>query len=143
MGVVMTQEDKDLLLRDLCTRLPYNVKGCFVDECGAIPNDPYLRNISLTYTMLVAADGRDGRVLRGEVKPYLVPLSSMTEGQVEELYRCSGVMLRRSECISLDFHVFEFTDLDNALKYLDQNHFDYRGLIPKGLAIDATGLGVY
>lgn len=143
MGMVMTQEDKDLLLRDLCTRIPYNVKGCFVDECGAIPNDPYLRNISLTYISLVAVDGRDGRVLRGEIKPYLFPLSSMTEAQVEELYRCSGVMLRHSECISLDFHVFEFTDLDNALKYLDQNHFDYRGLIPKGLAIDATGLGIY
>lgn len=143
MGMVMTQEDKDLLLRDLCARIPYNVKGCLVDECGTIPNDPYLRNISLTYISLVAVDGRDGRVLRGEIKPYLLPLSSMTEVQVEELYRCSGVMLRRSGCISLELHVFEFTALVNALKYLDQNHFDYRGLIPKGLAIDATGLGIY
>lgn len=139
----MTQEDKDLLLRDLCARIPYNVKGCFVDECGAITNDRYLRKISLTYTMLVAVDGRDGRVLCGEIKPYLIPLSSMTEEQVDELYRCSGAMLKRSGCISLDFHVFEFVGLDNALKYLDRNHFDYRGLIPKGLALDATGLGIY
>ena len=54
----MIQEEKELLLKDLCARIPYNVKGCFVDECGAIPNDPYLRNISLTYTSLVAVGSR-------------------------------------------------------------------------------------
>lgn len=134
----MTQEDKDLLLCDLCARLPYGVKVQIKNEIVVLDSicddDGYHFNF--------IGEDREGANIE-QVRPYLVPLSSMTEEQVEELYRCSGVMLRRSECISLDFHVFEFTDLDNALKYLDRNHFDYRGLIPKCLALDATGLGIY
>lgn len=135
----MTQEDKDLLLRDLCARIPYNVKGCFVDECGAIPNDPYLRNISLTFTSLVAVDGRDGRVLRGEIKPYLLPLSSMTEEQGKELEEVDPEFYSLV-CGNGDIHV----SMDvRGYDWLNKNRFDYRGLIPKGLAIDATGLGIY
>lgn len=141
--MVMTRKDKELLLRDLCCRLPYNVKGCFIDECGAIPNDPYSRNISLTYTMLVAVDGRDGRVLRGEIKPYLLPLSSMTEAQKEEFegfvtyhpYVEGGwVMVKVDDGIYIPCELVD---------WCLENHFDYRGLISKGLAIDATGLGIY
>ena len=149
----MTQEDKDLLLRDLCTRLPYNVKGCFVDECGAILNDPYLRNISLTYTMLVAVDGRDGRVLRGEVKPYLVPLSSMTEEQKKEISKrynyynpyqlCVLITNHRQGCWDNDDNSCDLRDYLWLEDWFNKNHFDYRGLIPKGLALDATGLDIY
>lgn len=134
----MTQEDKDLLLCDLCARLPYGVKVQIKNEIVVLDSicddDGYHFNF--------IGDNREG-VNVENVKPFLFPLSSMTEEQVDELYRCSGAMLKRSECISLDFHVFEFAGLDNALKYLDRNHFDYRGLIPKGLALDATGLGIY
>ena len=143
MGMVMTQEDKDLLLRDLCARIPYNVKGCLVDECGAIPNDPYLRNISLTFISLVAVDGRDGRVLRGEVKPYLLPLSSMTEEQKNDCpINETNLNIIKS---NIGYGIIE---MPWRLSYLfvdwcNKNHFDYRGLIPMGLALDATGLNIY
>ena len=139
----MIQEEKELLLKDLCARIPYNVKGCFVDECGAIPNDPYLRNISLTYTSLVAVDGRDGFVLRGEIKPYLLPLSSMTEDQKNEYYSIVNY-ISSDDTENWKEGEFIYVDQFSRLIHLyHRNHLDYRGLIPKGLAIDATGLNIY
>ena len=139
----MIQEEKELLLKDLCARIPYNVKGCFVDECGAIPNDPYLRNISLTYTSLVTVNGRDGFVLRGEIKPYLLPLSSMTEDQKNEYYSIVNYI---SSDDTENWKEGEFIYIDQfscLIHFYHINHLDYRGLIPKGLAIDATGLNIY
>lgn len=139
----MTQEDKDLLLRDLCARIPYNVKGCFVDECGAIPNDPYLRNISLTFISLVAVDGRDGRVLCGEIKPYLIPLSSMTEEQKNDCPIGETTLNIIKSNIGHGIIEIPWRLSYIFIEWCNKNHFDYRGLIPKGLALDATGLGIY
>ena len=118
----MTQEEKELLLKDLCARLPYGVKGNFLNSDGSLSNDPLLRKVSITYSCLVTVDGNEGMVLNGDIKPYLFPLSSMTEEQKLEYKRTCTLA---------------------SLDWLNKNHFDYRGLIPMGLAIDATGKNIY
>lgn len=119
----MTQEDKELLLKDICGRLPYGVKvEIYKDE------SPY---------KLKGYDGKDFLSDSGwdylieQCKPYLFPLSSMTEKQEEEYNSLN--------CWELGC----FPHTEDALDYLIANHFDYRGLIEKGLAIDATGKNIY
>ena len=74
-------------------------------------------------------------MLADNVKPYLFPLSSMTEEQKKEM--CSFDPFQIEKTKTLGQWAFHLVDFYN--KY----HFDYRGLIEKGLAIDATGLGIY
>ena len=127
----MTQEEKDLLLKDLCARLPYGVccnigldyplqlQSLFVDKLDGILLDFY-------------EDGKDYQVYLSEVKPYLFPLSSMTKGQKYEYqYITERWMYDPAYSIS------------DSTDWLNKNHFDYRDLIKKGLAIDATGLNIY
>ena len=119
--------DKELLLKDICARLPYGVKiqvpyedgsGYFDETVWEVNNDgPFHVN--------------DWGIEYEYVKPYLFPLSSMTEEQEKEYN---------------DLNCYElgcFPHTEDALDYLIKNHFDFRCLIPKGLAIDATGLNIY
>ena len=120
----MTQEEKDLLLKDLCARLPYGVK--FQSE-----------NIE---TVLFVDTSDDEVWINGtyidDFKPYLFPLSSMTEEQIEELESLMEVTTvpRFGEVLSPTPEYYD---------WLNKNHFDYRGLIGKGLATDATNLNIY
>ena len=127
----MKQEDRQILLKDLSSRLPYGVfcnigldyplqlQSLFVDKLDGILLDFY-------------KDGKDYQVYLGEVKPYLFPLSSMTKGQKYEYqYITERWMYDPAYSIS------------DSTDWLNKNHFDYRGLIEKGLAIDATGLNIY
>ena len=124
----MTQEEKkDLLLRDLCARLPYGVKV----KLGDNPNI-----FDLEYRIKFAVMYGDSDKLEDildiiNIKPYLFPLSSMTEEQEKEYNNLN--------CYELGC----FPHTEEALDYLIKNHFDYRYLIEKGLAIDATGLNIY
>ena len=132
----MTQEDKELLWKDLCARLPYEVKVKFydhwVDEYEIIP---------LTAKLL------SDTVYIGDIKPYLFPLSSMTEEQQEEfdrIYADDMQVVAYNLKNRLDGKPYE-TNLGHYrhIDWLNKNHFDYRGLIPKGLALDATGKNIY
>ena len=118
----MTQEDKELLLKDLCARLPYEVKVKFydhwVDEYEIIP---------LTAKLL------SDTVYIGDIKPYLFPLSSMTEEQSKIYHELIRGMFGTSALIN-------FEALED---FFNKNHIDYRGLIPMGLALDATELNIY
>ena len=125
----MNQEDKELLLKDLCARLPYSVK---VNE--AIHGDFTL--IGLTNERVFTTceiEGCHNDFPIENIKPYLFPMSSMTEEEQRMLdSMCNGVeMMSRLSGLKM---------FDKAFDWLDKNGFDYRGLIPKGLAIDATGL---
>lgn len=71
------------------------------------------------------------QVYLSEVKPYLFPMSSMTDEQEEEYNNLN--------CYELGC----FPHTEEALDYLIRNHFDYRDLIPMRLAINATGLNIY
>ena len=132
----MTQENKDLLLRDLCARLLYNVI-CQVEfkEDGKYNSKDML--LSGIFTDEAYFTTKGGSVYSNEYKPYLFPLSSMTEEQYDELYIDSRV-----KNDSIDILDALANDMD-TIDWLNKNHFDYRGLIEKGLAIDATGLGIY
>ena len=138
MGVVMTQEDKDLLLRDLCARLPYGVK-CKVIKRHIDGEMLFIRSGSGALGLTV--DNIKELVTNNqyEVKPYLVPLSSMTEEQGKELEEVDPEFYSLI-CRNGDIHVSMNV---RGYDWLNKNHFDYRGFIPKGLAIDATGLNIY
>ena len=123
----MTQEDKELLLKDICARLPYGVK--FLRESWNFESDQELSVIESLED--IDKDGyiNNTKVYKVEdIKPYLFPLSSMTEEQEKEW----------SYTLSSDYNITYDT-----VDWLNSHHFDYRGLITMGLAIDATELNIY
>ena len=128
----MTQEDKKLLLKDLCARLPYGVK-CIVTksriEEGQKGDMGKLVCICLEGVNCISDIPFFSEF--GNFKPYLFPLSSMTEEQEKEYNNLN--------CYELGC----FPHTEEALDYLIKNYFDYRGLIEEGLALDATGLNIY
>ena len=131
------------LIKDLCSRLPYGVKVLvdnkhWIDFDGRTPSKLTFDN---SYRLLYV--GTD----LGYVKPYLFPLSSMTEEQQEEfdrIYADDMQVVANNLKNRLDGKPYE-TNLGHYrhIDWLNANHFDYRGLIEKGLAIDATRLNVY
>ena len=131
----MTQEDKELLLRDLCARLPYGIYGNYLNSDGSLSDDKLLRRVKIGYHDLICADGRDGMVLDGFLKPYLFPLSSMTEEQSMEFALLQVNTHKEGWLFACD--------CCNMIHWLNKNHFDYNNLIEKGLAIDCTNLNIY
>lgn len=113
----MTQEDKELLLKDLCARLPYHPKGHVVNACNGAECDEWLT--CATFTMFTN--------VTNNCRLYLRPMSSMTEEEKKEL---NNVL--EFQYYSDDSCMCESTD------WLNSHHFDYRGLIEKGLAIAVT-----
>ncbi len=132
----MTQEEKQLLLKDLCGRLPYKIcarqyYSAFEDDFlieGIIGEEIYAAynlRISMTYPV-------------EKIKPYLRPMSSMTEDEKE--------YIKNRWCYS-DWDIAgpsslwrEKIDVEDAvwiIDYFNKHHFDYRGLILKGLALKA------
>ena len=135
----MTQNDKELLLKDLCGRLPYGIK-CYIPESNEVKTLGGIHEDGENTLFDFLGDSR--KIVYGtqlyisEFKPYLFPMSSMTEEQEME-YDATFATI-----------VYEDGKRDSAMTYksfdwLNKNHFDYRGLINKGLGIDATGLNIY
>ena len=141
----MTTEEKDLLLKDLCARLPYDVKvnneiqGDFY-VYGICENLVFVRNEVCHIDFSVE-----------NIKPYLFPLSSMTEEQWRELFKIAGYEEREEDCgRHTEIYYYDIVGHENtlhpnynAIDWFNAHHFDYRGLIPMGLANDATGLNIY
>lgn len=130
----MKQEDRKLLLADLCARLPYKVKGFW------IPN--HTEVISPKERELTPNDLHNCEI--GKFKPYLRPMSSMTEDEkkeVEEITRDSFHVTDEGDIVSNDWRdgsVFtSHYDSMIIVDWLNAHHFDYRGLIEKGLALEA------
>ena len=121
----MAEKDKEILIRDLCARLPYRVKV----KVKYYDDNWRLLAIYTNDTIYVTRDiGYPIETYFEDCKPYLFPLSSMTEEQKKEwLYTLSS-----------DYHITYDT-----VDWCNKNHFDYRGLIEKSLALDATGLNIY
>lgn len=133
----MTKEDKELLLKDLCARLAYNtivqIKNSGIWNLKGIEQD---KIDEIGYEVIVW-HGKNYPSSKTSFpisicKPYLFPLSSMTEEQKKEW---QSLMIQDSYGIL--YYTMESYD------YLNKKHFDYRGLIEKGIAIDATGLNIY
>ena len=138
----MTQEDKELLLKDLCARLPYGVKVAFFNEDLTYHSEPKtLIQIecinNLNYSRLEDEDGNS--TIIEFVKPYLFPISSMTEEQKKELEDTLIKMNLKALSDELNTEDIAAYEID----FYNKNHFDYRELILKGLVLDATGLNIY
>lgn len=137
----MTQEEKQLLLKDLCARLPYGVKVNFRSNIEVLCEVHIYQSVQT----MVGERGILYDVDMPNVKPYLRPMSSMTEEERDE-YR---------KALDKDFTILEdslnspisykYADgtvvrdrvLFNEVDWLNKHHFDYRGLIEKCLAIEA------
>ena len=136
----MTQEDKELLLKDLCARLPYGVK---VDSVFINPDTKEHKSCGIEVfnatSILMIRDGL------GEFTPYLFPISSMTEEQLKDVKASlHQELIDIYENGSEERKVPEYPQTWYYVQdWYNAHHFDYRGLIEKGLAINATGLNIY
>ena len=129
----MTQENKELLLKDLCARLPYDVIVDYGYNAFDVRKGNYVKHGSkrILYCDLLDVFISPRQNEKGEyIKPYLRPMSSMTE---EEKLMYERLMIG----IDNISYMLDVTD------WLNSHHFDYRGLIEKGLAIDAINLNIY
>lgn len=122
----MTTEEKDLLRKDLCARLPYGVIVSVTD--GTIKYEAYIESVSYKYIQVSPVSGSVFTPYTfykiSEIKPYLRPMSSMTEEE------------------KIDYQAFfNYDGVEYPEEYIDwlnAHHFDYRGLIEKGLALKAS-----
>ena len=140
----MTQEDKELLLKDLCARMPYGVKCygyCFKIDGNHCECYGTLDSIKLgawfpfhLSNRMSINNGATYEETFSEVKPYLFPLSSMTAEQKREFAH----LLTYTSNIDM----IQITG-ESTYDWLNKNMFDWRGLIPKGSALDATGKNIY
>lgn len=144
----MTQNEKDLLLQDICSRLPYGVVVATTDNDGTIPNfwslDMYNRlteDVRLTNCEVDA----DSLTDFCDVRPYLFPLSSMTEEHKRELSNICKCLISFTDW-EICFPNYEDNNIGNwqkVVSWMYKNHYDINGLIPSGLANDATGKNIY
>ena len=136
----MTQEEKQLLLKDLCTRLPYNV----IINCTEEDDEKTNFNCFLASDMIKDIKSERAYWI---IKPYLRSMSSMTEEEFGKLKEYSGLKYEQLDLASfqndtykcLDFYLSEVPSYVVILVFdwLNSHHFDYRGLIEMGLAIEA------
>ena len=138
----MTEEQRQLLIKDLCGRLPYGVNILHVKDgiIGVLSTiNIYVEGREQKLKCSTPFFGEDNVPIE-EFKPYLYPLSSMTEEQRSMLedWDMNGPMLD----ISGERQVYIATN-SRIIDWLNKHYFDYRGLIEQGLAIDATGVVMY
>ena len=141
----MTEEDKELLLRDLCGRQMYNVKCQVFNDANPYTLSGVLHNKPHSQLYFEELDWKeyDGFVNVEYCKPHLFPLSSMTEEQKKTYnFWKHEIPVCRYEYGDVVEEI-ELFDSPESFEYLIENHYDYRGLIEKGLAIDATNKNIY
>lgn len=144
----MIENNKNLLLKDLSSRLPYGVK---VYDIKSSINSSFmnLNHVNGVGEVFISYKLECRTALIEDVKPYLFPLSSMTEEQWDNAPRVNLTNFTfesfKCGCFTLASYTCEnnLHDLLEVINWLYANHFDVNGLIPLGLAIDATGLNIY
>ena len=137
----MTQEDKLLLIKDLSARLPYAVTVEHTSGFRGTLHDITIHHMyddnDNVYDAICYTDffGDEDSIYIEYFKPYLFPLSSMTDEQKKEMSSFDPFQTEGTKTLGQwAFHLVDF---------YNKHHFDYRGLIEKGLAIDATGKNIY
>ena len=140
----MTKENKILLIKDLCARLPYGVQVQDT-RCGIsgklhdmLVFPLYKGNDVYDY---IAATNFYTDCYSDDIelfKPYLFPLSSMTEEQKKEFNSYFASVPYYGDNIHIPYYSIEL-----LIDFYNKHHLDWRGLIEKGLAIDATGKNIY
>lgn len=126
----MTQIEKELLMNDLSCRIPY----------GVIVNVNGISNVKLTsvswYGEVGVDDGSTYLYPISEIKPYLFPMSSMTDEDKEEYCQLQQRVIYNSKGPVNE-------DVTKYINWCYKKHLDINNLIPIGLAIDATDLNLY
>ena len=149
----MTQEEKELLMKDLCARLPYGVKlkknygdNAIVELCG-VDVDRNTVNICDYRGKSITSCEIDNPLFIAMVKsrylPYLFPMSSMTEEQKQEYTYIVNYISPDDTDNWKEGEFIYVEQLTQLMHFYHINHLDYMGLIPMGLANDATGLNIY
>ena len=125
----MTQKDKELLLKDICTRLPYMPKIRIIYQQQGVKGTEE-GNVSCDFIEKIVNDLRNGVIT--DMQIYLRPMSNMTEEEKNDYLNTfkKSIIGKDEE----DGRVWTVDSID----YLNANHFDYRSLIEKGLAIEVT-----
>lgn len=140
----MTQDDKKILFKTLCALLPYKAKVHVEHDVFYDEREPYDTELNLSVLY--------NRCAGMEIKPYLRPLSSMTDEEKEE---CASIF--NTSLFFFQFKVNEYGDIESTkeandylyydcelmskwIDWLNEHHFDYRGLIEKGLAIEIKNM---
>ena len=143
----MTQEDKELLLKDLCARLPYDVKihYHYSNSLGKVLDEDRELDFSDVETLKYNIENQQNDWCDIFWKPYLRPLNSITEEEKKELSRKYNWWIA-NDIIQIRYHSDGYWDDEtdcpteeyfNLLNWLNKHHFDYRGLIDSGLALVA------
>jgi len=150
----MTQKDKELLLKDLCMRLPYGVICEFKrSTLNVLYNNIYDNTLTINNIEYVVKDD-------SVVRPYLRPMPSMTESEASDMFNViypkhklinveiekDRVRFSNKDEYSKYYHITLFFNQIYSLEqldYLNEHHFDHRHLIEKNLALDCTGLHIY
>ena len=152
----MTQEEKEILFKDLCARLPYHTRVKVWLKDGTTEEGTL--DLEHNYGDVLRDAFYYNKIVK--IKPYLRSMSSMTEEEAKEL----SILCDITDVLSIkitdeyiDFEVDDgfssietkiiwFNDIISSIEifdWLNKNHFDYRGLIDKSLALDATELNIY
>jgi len=147
---VMEENLKQLLLKDLCMRLPYGVKILhegwnyeWDDELSTVERVVGIDDKFIYTKVINTHNGKEYRDDKHTIslfddKIFLRPMSSMTEEERKEYYSTQSEYTHRIYPDSADFSEHtEYSWTAKTIDWLNANHFDYRGLIPKGLAIEA------
>ena len=136
----MTKEDKKLLLKDLSARLSYGVM-CQVDDGAAGLNDGKLIEIDISKELVRFDVDYYWDAYIDDVKPYLRPMSSMTDEELIEFLEIRGKNINSEELRTFregETAIVSILPLySKHIDWLNAHHFDYRGLIEKGLALEA------
>lgn len=128
----MTQTEKELLLRDLCARLPYHVKCKIWLKDGT--TEEGLLDLQHNYGNVLQDAFYYNKIK--DIKPYLRPMSSMTEEEKEEYCQLQQRVIYNSKGVVNE-------DVTKYINWCYKKHLDINNLIPMELAIDATGLNIY
>ena len=147
----MKEQEKKIMMIDLCARLPYGVKGKVETTDGngkEIKDDGVINSVFINEHggVYICIEGAEYEL--EDVKPYLRPLSSMTEE--EKKYLENNFRFYFDECSDgitngIYYAIFNRTiyqminedDISDIIDWLNAHHFDYRGLIENGLALPA------
>ena len=140
----MNQEDKQLLSKDLKARLSYGVKCTTKSSWNGIYTIEGYKDNRFFLDCPIYDEGDDEWMIESIV-PYLRPMSSMTEEEKEELLnrlpKYWGLEIDKLGDLYFDICDACYPDIElltDIIDWLNEHHFDYRGLIPKGLAIAVT-----
>ena len=126
----MTNEEKQLLIKDLCARSPYGIKVCYIEHEYGIKSTWDVDYIIPNNGQIITKEPY-GRFSINDVKPYLRPMSLMTKEEIKEYHN-------RCEFNDCDYTGKElWIDTIESFDYLNSIGIDYRGLIRMGLALEA------